>query len=101
MVDMDDQRSRALRQCQNFLRMGSIFTKILPSLHKDTGGFLNSKDLDRITAKEKEGGEARMAELFDILLTKTNEDFDSFCTIVARIDLKLANGLREAAELGK
>lgn len=99
LSDMDDGRKQALRQMQEDFRTGIIVDNIYPRLHKDAGGFLDDVELDRVTSKE--GNVAQVDELFKILLTKTNEDFDCFCAIIEKVNPTRANKLREAAELGK
>jgi len=96
---MDDGRKKALRQKQDDFRTGIIVINIYPRLHQDAGGFLDDVELDRVTSKE--GNVAQVDELFKILFTKTNEDFDCFCAIVEKVNPTRANNLREAAELGK
>ena len=88
-----------MRQQQNDFRTGIIIKNIFPSLHRDAGGFLDDVELDRVTSKE--GNVAQVDELWAILLTKENKDFDSFCTIVERNNATRAKMLREAAERGK
>ena len=78
----------------------AIVRSIFPNLHKDAGGFLDEVEQDRVTSKEKEGNVAQVDELVDILLTKGNEDFDRFCTVVGGNDTMLAKKLRDAAEPG-
>lgn len=101
LSDMDDGRKKALRQHQNDFRTGIIVKNICPSLHKDAGGFLDDVEWDRVTAKEKEGNVAQVDELFTILLTKEDKDFDSFCDIVKRqCNATRAKNLRETAKRG-
>ena len=96
---MDQGRKTALRQQQDDFRTGIIVDNIYPSLHKDAGGFLDGVELDRVTSKE--GNVAQVDELFKILFTKTNKDFDCFCAIVEKVNATRANNLRRAAGLGK
>lgn len=97
---MDDGRKRALRQLQDDFRTGIVVNNIYPSLHKDAGGFLDDVELDEVMAKE--GNVGQVDKLWTFLLTKRNEDFDRFCTIVEeKCNPARANNLRQAALLGK
>ncbi len=88
---MDD--GMALEKYRNDFRNEMIVRNIIPSLLKGTGGFLDEVEQDWVTSKEKEGNAAQVDELVDILLTKENEDFDRFCTVVGGNDAMLAKKL--------
>lgn len=96
---MDHARKEALRRQQDDLRTGIRVNDILPSLHKDAGGFLDDVEEDRV--KSKEGNVAQVDELLAILRTKENKDFDYFCTIIEKSNATRASNLRKAAGLGK
>ena len=99
LSDMDVGRKKALREQQeDFRGTGIIIKNIFPRLHKDAGGFLDDVELIQVTSKE--GNVAQVDELFAILLTKENKDFDLFCTIVERYNATRAKNLRKAAGLG-
>ena len=97
---MDDGRKMALEKYRNDFRKEMVVRNIFPRLHKDAGGVLDEVEQDRVSSKEKEGNEAQVDELVDILLTKGKEDFDRFCTVDGGNDAMLAMKLREAAEPG-
>ena len=76
---------KALRQQQeDDFKTGIIVANIYLSLHKDAEGFLDDVELDRVTLIKR--NVAKVDELFTILLTKENRDFDSFCPIVEKVN---------------
>ena len=72
----------------------------LPSLHVDADGFLTELESGRI--RKYTGNIEQVDELFDILVTKENKDFDHFCVVLEKEGYHVWSGkLREAAGLSK
>ena len=97
---MDDSRRKALRQCQQDLRMLIRVNDFLLSLHVHAGGFLNDAESDSI--RKHKGYVKQVDELVDILVTKENKDFDHFCIILEKNGHHVSSEkLRKAAGLGE
>ena len=65
----------------------------------DADGFLTDLESGRI--RKHTGNIDQVDELFDILVTKDNKDFDHFCVILEEGYHVWSEKLREAAGLGK
>lgn len=74
---MDAAWKSAIRRHRSQLQTGLIVTNFLPSLHRDAGGFLT--DVESLRISSKSDSIDQVDELVSILLTKEDEDFDSFC----------------------
>ena len=97
---MDDSRRKALRQCQQDLRMLIRVNDFLPSLHVHARGFLNDVESDSI--RKHKGYVKQVDELVDILVTKENKDFNHFCIILEKNGCNVSSEkLRRAAGLGE
>ena len=97
---MDETRRRALRRCHQELRRHIAVNDFLPSLHVDADGFLTELESGRI--RKYTGNIEQVDELFDILVTKKNKDFDHFCVVLEKEGYHVwSEKLREAAGLGK
>ena len=77
---MDEARQKAIRSHHPKLRTGLLVKNFLPSLHRDAGGFLTS--VESVTISSKSDNVDQVDALIDILLTKEDRDFDSFCRIL-------------------
>ena len=77
---IDCYRKEALRQCRPYFSAVIAVANILPSLHVDTGEFLNDAENDSIA--NNIGNVDQVDDLADILLKKENNDFDYFCVVL-------------------
>lgn len=89
-LGMDAAWKRAIRRHHPELRTVLRVDNFLPCLHHDAGGFLT--EVERLRISSKSDSIYQVDELVDVLLTKEDGDFDSFCRVLKE------NGYRSISE---
>ena len=79
---MDDGHKSALRRHHAELRSGIKVNNLLPDLHCAARGFLTDVERDEVSSKSC--NVSQVDALIEILLTKENKDFDSFCRVLEK-----------------
>ena len=74
--EMDTQKKSALKEHQQKLRTGIIIAYFLPGFRQML------TDVEYLRIKDKMDNLSAVDELMEILLTKTDTEFDGFCEIL-------------------
>lgn len=99
---MDEAKQKAIRRLCPQLERVLVPRHLKSHLHQDAGGFLTDSEAQEVAADDVNYKQAQ--KLLDILVTKGNEAFISFCRILGSPEInqgEWAVRLMEAADMSE